>query len=197
MSVRIVRDSVAGVRALFAKTFEIFTGGFGWSAQALDNHTEGIVLPAGSLLTVSESARVARPVKRGRTTTLTGSAATGVNVQKGHLFEVGDNIHFIGGNPTAGAITAIYEHEDSDRLSISPGLLLAESYGNRAIGAGVYEGTGNTLVGTANAISAYPTTIEEGASVTALRRGTVYANRVPPVGTHDQLPSVIEFSDSQ
>ncbi len=195
MSVRIVRESVAGVRALFAKTFELFTGGFGWAARATDDHAEGITLPAGSLLTVDEESRTAFPVKRGRTTTNTATSATGVNVEKGHLFEVGDDIHFLGNTGTGATITAINVGDDSDYLSTNPTEISQGS--NEPAGEAVFAGTAGVMVGTANAIAAYPTTIEEGASVAALRRGTVYGNRIPPIGTHDTLPDVIEISDSQ
>ncbi len=191
MSVRIVRDTVSGVRPVFAKVFELFTGGFGWIARATNRHTEGVVLPAGSLLNINETTRVAYPIKRGRLTAQHATAATGLSVEHGHLFEVGESIH-IGG--TGSTILSITERALDDFITVGGGIASIQS----PSGATVFAGTAGALSGTANAIAAYPTTIEAGASVSVIRRGTVYTNRIPPLAAIDTVPTgAIQFSDSQ
>lgn len=201
MSLTLTSETLAGVRALFAKVLEVFTGGFAWTAAALTRHTDGVTLPAGTLLVVSEVTRQAKPVKRARlAATLAAGAATAV-VQKGHLFQVGDFIIGLAGTApgTIASVTAI--DADTDRIVIAA--LGATGIGAGATGAALVEvgtsaatGAVTTFVGTANAIAFYPSTIEAGASVAALRRGTVYANRIQPVVATDNLPVTIQLSTS-
>ncbi len=191
MSVRIVRESVAGARALFAKTFELFTGGFGWATRATDDHTEGVTLPAGSLLTIDEENRTAYPVKRGRLAT-NYTAGSAVHLEHGHLFEVGDTIGFLTG--TGADVAEVEDLGDYDYVRTDA----AMRDNAMPTGTVITEGTASALVGTANAIAAYPTTIEEGASVSVIRRGTVYSNRIPPTMARDEIATgAIQFSDSQ
>lgn len=189
MSLNISRDTIGAIRPVFVKVLELFTGGFGWSARATDRNTDGRMLPAGALLSVDEETRTAHPIKRGRTTEDYATTATGVRVDTNHLFEVGDLV-FISG--TSAVIESIANEENEDYIVLSRGIASA----NVSTGATVYEGTSATITGTANAIAAYDTTVEAGASVAALRRGTVFANRIQPVEDNDNLNDVTLLSDS-
>jgi hypothetical protein len=204
MSLTLNRETLSGVRALFAKVLEAFTGGFAWTAGALTRHTAGTTLPAGTLLVVNEATRQAVPVKRARVMYTTAAAATGVAVQNNHLFRVGDFLNVLAGT-SAGTITAINTSATAGVDRFVLGFPTAPTVGIGALatgaalinvaGAGLLGATA-THVGTANAIALYPTTIQAGASVTALRRGTVYANRINPVVRVDNLPNTIQLSTS-
>lgn len=191
MSLNISRDTIGAIRPVFVKVLELFTGGFGWSARATDRNTDGRTLPAGALLFVDEEARTAHPIKRGRTTEDYGSNATGIRIEPNHLFEVGDLV-FISGGGTSAVIESITADDNEDYIVLSRGTLGTTA----ATGATMFEGTGATITGSANAIAAYDTTVEAGASVAALRRGTVFANRIQPVEDNDDLNDVTLLSDS-
>lgn len=191
MSLNISRDTLAGVRPKFIKVLELFTGGFGWAARATDRFTDGVTLPAGTLLSVDEATRTAFPIKRTRLAESAATAATGVMVEPGHFFNVGDSIHIAG---TGSSIQEIRTGDTSDYIRVNAGIA---SSGPNAAGTIVFAGTAGALSGTANAVAAYPTTIEAGASVAVLRRGTVYGNRVPPVAANDAIPATIQFSTSR
>ena len=198
MSLTVRSESVSGVIPKFAKVFELFTGGFGFTAAALARHTSGVTLPAGALLQVNEATRECSPVKRARLAAYVATAATSVKFEPGHLFRVGDYV-FIEGTATGGTIATITEGATYDTIAFAAGVNI-----NKGVAAGAWAqhvSTANATAGTAvvinaNAIAAFPTTIEAGASVAALRRGTVYKNRIQPIVTADSLPVTILLSDS-
>jgi len=198
MSLTLNRDTVPGKRDVFAKVFELFTGGFAFTAAALARHTEGVTLPQGALLEVNEATRQCSPVKRARLSAGMATGATAAFFEVGHLFEVGDYV-FVEDSATAGTITTIVTGDTSDRVTFGAAIrsLGVIASGNWAQHVATSTATGvTTRVTNANAIAAYPTTIEAGASVAALRRGTVYTNRVQPVVGTDGLPGGILFSTS-
>ena len=201
MSLTLTRETLAGVRALFAKVLEVFTGGFAWTGAALTRHTDGVTLPAGTLLVVSEVTRQAKPVKRARLASSATAFFQTLTVEKGHMFEVGDPIVANDAAATAAKnIRSIAEGADTDVLTIASagwggggfatGVVIVE------VGSSAATGPVTDFVGTANAIALYPSTIEAGASVAALRRGTAYANRIQPVVALDNLPVTIQLSTS-
>jgi hypothetical protein len=198
MSLTLNRETLAGLRPLFAKVFEAFTGGFAWTANALTNNTSGKTVPAGTLLVVNEANRTAAPVKRAR---LTAAVATGggtATVDAGHMFEVGDIL--IGLNGTHGiAVAAVTDTTIS--IATTPTAQFSattSAIGYVLVNVATTAATGpiTTFVGTANSIALYPTTVAAGASVTGLRRGTAYANRIQPVVDTDDLPPTIQLSTS-
>jgi hypothetical protein len=200
MSLTLNRETLAGLRPLFAKVLETFTGGFAWTAGTLTRHTDGVTLPAGTLLVVNEATRQARPVKRARLLATQATAVATATVEKGHMFEVDDII--IAAAANAGTrILNIVVGAASDQIVVGTAVATCVV---GATGAALYEigtttatGAFTALIGTANSIALYPSTIEAGASVTALRRGTVYANRIQPVNAvQDNLPAVIQLSTS-
>lgn len=201
MSLTVVRETLASVNTYFAKVLEAFTGGFGWTAAALTRHTDGVTLPAGTLLVVNEVTRQAKPVKRARLAATLALGDATATVEKGHLFEVGDHIIGLSGGTGAGTITSITEGDTTDVIVVSG--VGATGMGAAATGGALVEvatsaatGAITTFVGTANAIALYPSTITAGASVAALRRGTAYANRIQPVVALDDLPETIQLSTS-
>ena len=192
MSLTVSRDTISGKRPVFAKVLELFTGGFGWSARALARNTTVVELPKGALLVVDEVARTCHPVKRGRAAAAIASAATGISVQHGSMFQVGDVIRYAGVG-TGHTITGVTERPTLTRL-----LLATATTGSAAAGSTVEDLASGDLTGTANAIAALPTRVESGASVSVLRRGTVYTNRVQPITARDQFPTggAVLFSTS-
>ncbi len=196
MSLNLQRKTVSGSATVFAKIFELFTGGFSLTITGLNS---GEVLPEGSFLKVDESARTALPVKTAVTAKDSVDATNHV-VVGGHHFQVGDSLG-VGG--TAYNIQEITPSGDNDILRIGTA--------TETVGTGVvlYEssavGDGNGAVkNLPNAILRYEVTIEDGATVTALRRGTVYKNRIQGAGTkfagtpdlYAGLPATIQLSES-
>ncbi len=200
MSLTLNSETLGRIRPIFAKVLEAFTGGFSWAAGALTGNTSGKTVPAGTLLVVNEATRTATPVKRARLAATVAVDAATATVEKGHMFEVDDIV--IGVTGDAGTrILSIVSGDETDQLIVGTAVGTCV---NGATGAALYNistttatGGGTNLIGTANAITLYPTTIEAGASVAALRRGTAYANRIQPVNADwDNLPPSIQLSTS-
>ncbi len=192
MSLTLSRDTIRGKRPVFAKVLELFTGGFGWAARALARNTTVVELPKGALLRIDETTRTCWPIKRARLAVALGSGATGALLQHGSMFQVGDRFRH-DGVATARGITAI---EDRDAGTY---ILVATAFtGSAAANSTLEDFSGAGLTGTANAIAALPTRVEEGASVTVLRRGTVYTNRIQPLTARDEIPTggAVLFSTS-
>ena len=192
MSLTVNRDTIRGKRPVFAKVLELFTGGFGWSARATDRNTTVVELPKGALLRVDEVTRTCHPIKRGRLVSALGSGATGALLEHGSMFQVGDRIQYPD-VATGVAITAITERDAGDYI-----LIATATTGSAAAGGVIIDFAGNNVTGTANAFAALPARVEAGASVSVLRRGTVYTNRVQPLTARDQIPTggAILFSTS-
>lgn len=200
MSLQLNRETGAGKRPVILKVFELFTGGFSYLADALDTFTSGRELPQGTLLRIAENTRTAIPVKRGRLLeTIASSISTGL-FEPGHMFEAGDRIQCGG---TATIVESVTEGNDGDTIVCRDRFRknLQTAAGSVAYHVGSTSATGPgglTATGIANAIAAYPSTIETTASVTALRRGTVYANRIQPVNEgYDIIPATIILSTSR
>ena len=194
MSLNPVKSTVDAGIAVFYKVMELFTGGF---SLTITGFTSGVELPAGSFLKVDEAARTAVPVKTA-VAGATGTANT-LYLEKGHHFEVGDYIAYgaTGANITAiTAGTGDYDGMDVVAVGTAQGNLSVSSAGdvfwNSATG-------GAAEVETApNTLSRYAVTIEPGAVVTAVRRGTAYKNRIQKHVSKltDTLPETIQLSES-
>ncbi len=194
MSVTLSRDTTRGKRPVFAKVLELFTGGLGWATGAI-TRSDGINVPKGALLDIDESARTCSPVKRGRFTAEVASDATAATIQHGSMFAVGDRFSHEGTAGTA-ALVVVTERANDTYLA------WAGAIGGTAASGSTMEDFGDdgtNLTGTANAIAALPSTVGSGASVSVLRRGTVYTNRVQPLAARDDFGATggaILFSDS-
>ena len=194
MSLKPVKQTLAGGIPVFAKVLEVFTGGFSLVTTGF-NVGADVVLPAGSFLTVVESTRLATPIKTADIAT-SGAEGTGHSIPSGHHFAVGDHVARIVGRG-AHAITAIYDVGAYDRI------VLATTIGNGiATGPVLWvssaQGTDKAAVQTPNALSMYDVVMESGGGVAVLRRGTAYKNRIQAhVSGHlTTLPATIQISES-
>ena len=193
MSLSPRESTVSAVAPVFAKVFELFTGGFSITTTGFNT---GVTLPAGSLLKVSESARTATPIKTAKTTQTSGSQKIHY-VETGHHFAVGDYIGQTNG-PAQTILTIASTIASGDKITASG----AATGGTAATGAVLFQastGAGTAAVKTvANALSAFDTTVESGGFVAALRRGTAYKNRVQPhvAGHLADINASIQFSES-
>ena len=195
MSLSPIKTTVGGTAPVFAKVFELFTGGFSITTTGFNT---GVTLPAGSLLKVSESARTATLVKTAKLTTNTEAAndvAKTFYVSEGHHFAVGDHIGW-DGQPHQ-EITAIESNSTGIKVTATGATAAAVATGVVIFESGTGVGTA-TVKTVANALSAYDTTIESGGFVAALRRGTAYKNRVQPhvAGHLADINASIQFSES-
>lgn len=140
--------------------------------------TIGAVVSAGSLLTYSESTRLATVLHSGKAYALAGGAAVTYQLEKGHTFIVGDYLAsgVIGGK--AYPITVIdTSNVDYDTITVGTtiGAVAAGDtfYASTATGA-----TASALPGI-NARLYDDVVVSSGKTVSAVIRGTVYARRVP------------------
>ena len=187
------------MRPVFAKILELFTGGFSYTATARTNWSEGATLPKGTLLQVNELNRTCIPIKRGRLTAFVGTGVGTAVLQENHLFEVGDHI-WVEGATAAKTIETVNGNSITvtDAWGIDPNASKAVGAYVAHVGTSTATGPIATRQGSANSIARYPSTVDAGASVTALRRGTVYSRRVAPViGAVDNMPGTILFSNSR
>ena len=199
MSLSPVKTVVKSFRVVISKAFEYFTGGFSVSNTTHDK----VILPEGSLVRVDESARTTSLVKTGR---LTQKAPSNVkfyvsNTPYQPLFEVGDVVNIGQNTASAGgtAITSIVASGEVDVITIATAIA-SQGTANRVMFEVTSSGSSAANLApktVANAIVAHDTKI--GGSLTALRRGTVYKNRLQPnLAAHlADLPSTIQLSDSK
>jgi len=206
MGLQPIKDTIANAIPVFAKIFELFTGGF--SLVTTDLRSD-VILPAGSLFRVNEVTRQAIPVK---TAKMYGSAAPGqtvLRVESANWFVVGNRIV----NPTSGTgsfITAIEATGgDYDTITIGTAFVSTVSPGKKLVSLATGDvlvhsliaGSAGTIATAANSISvkglkAGSTSLSEG--LTMLRRGTAYKNRLQPhlAGHIAKLPATIQISQS-
>lgn len=160
---------------VFANVIETLTGGFSVYTTGFTADAE---LPAGSMLYVNEATRVATPIKTAVVASTYAGSGTGIVVEQGHHFAAGNFIA-----KTVGAkayeITAIVAGASSDTIQIKTAIDSA------ATGAVLFQSsaTGSTSAAIStypNALSHFSTTIASGEFVSAVVRGTVYANRMQP-----------------
>jgi hypothetical protein len=193
MSLNLVKETVSAGIPVFKKVFELFDGGFSLTVTGFNS---GVELPAGSLLQVDEEARTAVPVKTA-VVGATGTATT-IYVETGHHFIVGEHL---GVGATAATILAITASATLGLDIIDIGS--ATGIGVTSDGDVVWDSSGTgenaSAIKTApNALSRYAVTIESGATVTAVRRGTAFKKRIQGHTTAlvATLPETIQLSDS-
>lgn len=195
MSLKFVKETLSGVAPVFQKVFELFTGGFSFT----ETHA-GNTLPAGSLVKVDEAARTARVIKSARLADTHTSNEGTAEVEKGHFFAVGDYLGYNGA--TSQKITAIAEGTDTDTLTLATGVT-GDGFATLPTGTVFYEAAtfsdSTGAVSLANAITAYDTTTDAKDSVTVLRRGTAYKDRIQAHTEtyHLNLPETIQLSTSK
>lgn len=157
------------------KDIQLAQGGFLLVTTGL---TDGYIVPAGTPLVYDEAARTASVLVTGVAYAAAGGTATDYQVKKGHAFKVGDYLASGAAGGKAYAITAIdTSNADYDVLTVGT------TIGAVAQDAVVYASTATGATASAypaiNARSYEDVKVEEGASISAVIRGTVYARRVP------------------
>ena len=192
MSLNLTKESTGDGIPVFQKFFELFTGGF---SLTITGFNTGEILPKGSLLKVDEAARTAVPIKTAKVVA-GGGGTDDIIVESGHHFQVGDVIALTVG-AKAYTIDGITATADGDIISVATAIdtatagdVLFESSANGATHA-AYETVANTL-------SFHDVMIESGATVTAIRRGTAFKNRIQAhtAGLIADIPATVQLSQS-
>lgn len=160
-----------------AKDIQLAQGGFLLTTTGLADNT---VIPAGTPIVFSESARTATFTPTGILYTTAGGTDTAYNVTKGHTFKVGDYFATGATGGKAYAITAI----DTTTSSAYDIITVGTSVGAATAGDTFY---GSTATGaTASALAAANGLLYEDVlvrngfktSISVVIAGTVYARRI-------------------
>ena len=177
-----IRTTIAGAIPVFQKVIELFKGGFHLNRPV--GFVDGIDLPAGTLLKVDESTRVAIPIKVA-VTTQTAASDTAIYVETGHPF-VASDIIAVNGHSTAGKIISVKTTTASgDKIAVNTVFTTTSSCtGERTVYHTATAGTTLTLHTIPNGILAYDSTLSTGEEASVLLRGTVYKNRANPLQPH-------------
>ena len=188
------KETVGAVYDVFVKVFELFTGGFSISP---DGFNKDVKLPKGSLLKVDEDDRTATPIKTAVLTATAAAEASGLFVESGHHFQVGDHIALDNGG-SAHQITVA----DDEYIAIED--KAGDNLGTGVPGDVLFHAGGTADAGSAeidtkpNGILRYDTTIATGEFATVAIRGTVYKNRIQDhIDDHLDDLSHIHFSESK
>ncbi len=190
-----VRETVAAVRDVFLKVFELFTGGF---SIAPDGFNKGVVLPKGSLVKVDESTRLAVPIKTAVLTATANAGASGIAVESGHHFKVGDHVGLDNGG-SAHKILAVTD------TYITIANTTGDNLGTGVAGDVLYHAAATADAGAAvafkvkpNGILRYDTTIATGEFATVAVRASVYKRRMQAhIDGHLADLKHIHFSESK
>ncbi|SUJ19153.1 Uncharacterised protein [Sphingobacterium spiritivorum] len=161
------------------KSLQLLTGGF---VLNVSGYANGAVIGAGTAILVDEINRTALAVKTAITTKAIASANTEIEVAKGHLLTVGDQLN-------GKAISAIDTSDPAfDKITLAAGYGAAVAI-NTAIGTG----DGNALL--YNPVKVVTGNVH---SVDAVVGGLVYARRIGYISaaTKANLPNII-FSQTK
>ncbi len=189
-----VRETVAEVRDVFLKVFELFTGGF---SIAPDGFNKGVVLPRGSLVKVDESTRLAVPIKTAISGADSGSA-TKHYLLDGHHFKAGDHLGYGGTAMTIASITAGTGAFDGMDVVLTTGSLETAATGDVFYQSSATGDGAGAIKDLPNGILRYDTTIATGEFATVAVRGSVYKNRIQAhLAGHLANLSHIHFSESK
>lgn len=194
MSLQPVKEEMSGGIPIFSKVYELLTGGFSLTSSTLSGFNE-VELPEGSLIRVDEDARTATPIKTAKVPA-GGGGTTGILIEKGHFFKVGDVVGKTVGQK-AYAITTLTEGTDSDKIVVSTAIDAATA-GDVLFESSVRGESGSAIKTVANALVRYRSYLKAGYGVTAALRATVYAKRVQPHQSgHLADVDFIHFSESK
>lgn len=158
------------------KDIQLAQGGFLLSATGL---ADDAVIPAGTPLVISESARTASFLAYGVAQANAGGTATDYLVLKGHTFKVGDYLASGAVGGKAYAITAINTSNSAyDTLTV--GTTIGAVTAGDLLYASTATGATASALPALNALLYADSVVKTGfsASVSAVIRGTVYARRV-------------------
>jgi len=160
-------------------TLQALPGGFTLDVSAFP---DGAEVPAGTAITVDETARTAVPVRTAVLARACAATDGQIEVEKGHFVAVGDRI---GGKKV----------DSIDRTDALRDLLVLSAAIGRAMPAGAKLGTGDGNALTLHAVRAAK---GDAQAVDAIVGGTVYERRIGYVSeqTRKNLPNVI-FTQSR
>jgi hypothetical protein len=156
------------------KDIQLAQGGFVLSATGLAADT---IIPAGTPLVISESARTASILDYGIAQANAGGSATAYPVLKGHTFKVGDYLASGAVGGKAYAITAI-DTSNSGYDTLTVGTTIGAVTAGDLLYASTATGATASALPAINALLYADTLANSGESVSAVIRGTVYARRV-------------------
>jgi hypothetical protein len=196
MSLQPVKTAAQAIRVVISKAFEYFTGGFSVSLTGY----AGVTLPEGSLVRVDEAARTTTLIRTG-VLKEKAPATTRLHIADDGayplLFAVGNKV-CVSGGATASTIRTV-KSTTASGMVITVATAINRGTAGTVIFETVSHGLGASLAvkTVANAVVAHDTEI--GGSLTALRRGTAYKNRLQPhiTGHLADLPSTILLSNSK
>lgn len=183
----ITKSTVNSGIPIFQKIIETAQGGFTISEPTLP---VGTTVPAGTVMGYDETTRLAVVAKFGVLQTAALNSDTTYKVLKGSNLAVGQSINLAGGTPRA--ITVIdASNANYDLLTVGTTIGVAAAIGIDAFvsDAGYNAGLKGLLM--------HDHDLATGEDCALVVRGTVYANRIPPVSaaTKALLPTMI-FSKS-
>ncbi len=182
-----ITSSVQGI-PVFIETISMTPGGHILDTTGL---LAGAVVPAGTPVALDDISRIAKVCKTVATYADVAATDKVIRVNKGHLFQVGDNISAAVGG-IASVITAIDSSNDSyDIITVDTVL------GVLTVGAVLFESTdkGATdgkIKNLPNGLLYNDAKVADGEDVVSVLRGTVYARRIPPL-TDDMQASLKGF----
>lgn len=188
--------TVSGGIPIFQQAYENAQGGFALDKTGL---TDGNIIPAGTVMGYDEATRKAKPLKVAKLYADAANDAVTYQVEKWHLFAVGDYLAAVVGGK-AYAITAIDTSNAAyDVLTVGTtlGVVLTAANGvalfqSSATGAAVA-----ALNVTPRGLLYAEVTVADNVTVSVTVRGTVYERRIPVVhsAAKTALPTII-FSQS-
>jgi hypothetical protein len=155
-------------------SLELVQGGFALDRTGLP---DGFVLQAGTPMVFNEATRTAKPVITGVVFANAGATATDYQVKKGHGFIVGQNFATKTGNK-AFPITAI-NTSNADYDVITVGTTIGAVTAGDFVFASSTTGASNSSFGGVNGLLYADRKVDDMETVSIVRRGAIYARRVP------------------
>lgn len=190
---QLVKTTAAFALQLWIKVLETASGGFTLDITGL---TVGAVIKGGTPFTYDESTRKAKPLKTAKLTSAATNTDVTYNVEKGHLFVVGDYLaNVVGGK--AYAITVINTSNAAyDVLTVGTTLAVTLAIGDGLFQSSATGASAAALNVTPKGLLYEDTEVFAGSDLAIVLRGTVYARRCPiPAAAKASTPLII-FSDS-
>jgi hypothetical protein len=176
MSLQQTKTTGSGSVPVFVNKLEVATGGFSLVNTGL---TAGDIIPAGSPVKVSETARTATLSKTAIAQANATNSATDYRVVKGHKLAVGDYFARTEGSK-AYAITAITTTEtDYDTITIGTTLGAAATAGDVYFESSAEGASAAAVKNLPNALLENDSIVASDEGVSVVIRGTVYERRIP------------------
>ncbi len=190
MSYKLESTQISGGKHVFYRVDETAIGGFGLD---IANLVAGVLVPAGTIMGFDEDTRTATPLKTAKMQASATDAATTYKVEKGHLFEVGDNI----GKTIGGKAYTISEidtsNADYDVLTVGTTLGVTLVAGDVLIQSGVSGASACAYAVEPKGLLHNDVKAEESVDVGVVLRGTVFERRIAPItdGIKAKMPLIL------